>query len=129
MKKACEALRAAAATGATRNQLLKGSLPPTWTTLLQEAPPSGASPPEEEKRKRLRLPDADLLAVCESFSNLQPFRHKADYDLAWMPDLQTAQSHLADADAALAAWTRCRHGRDAEIFLMASVDLLRFRET
>jgi hypothetical protein len=127
MKKTCEALRTAAATGDTRSQLLKKGLPPQWTTLLPAAE-GQTPPPDADKKKYIRAPNADLREVCDAFCNLQPFRHKADYDLSWMPDLATAQAHVTEADEAIDAWNRCCTSSDAEVFLLACVDLLKFRD-
>jgi uncharacterized protein (UPF0332 family) len=67
---------------------------------------------------------AELISVCQTFSDLQEMRHIADYDTARSVTRSEAVSAVSRALAAHEDWKEIRRTDNCKVFLLASAKIL-----
>jgi hypothetical protein len=79
-------------------------------------------------RPHLNLPvSTDLLAVCETFVDLQEQRHRADYDTSVSFTRVQTNGIVSVALNAHSLWRRERTSHNAKVFMLSGAKLLRSR--
>lgn len=85
--------------------------------ICQEFALTPQRPPLRDLLRRAVTDDMQL--VASNFIALQEARHKADYDLAYLPSWEEARETVEYAARAMSAWSRVEHTEEATVFVLS----------